>query len=609
MKKEVRRIESIIDQDFEQLDFWNINRDAALILSCQLFEEWVFQLDELIMASKNNEKIASLKNSILDLMQGLEWLIKMAFRKNKVDGFTLESKLPLMEYTQEAFIKALTHSKAEQIFIPYGQGFYNAKVNNSEEGEEEIQFQYPSHDLAVLEGINSVLLDEHNNYKVKKYEKADKTIAKLFGNAPEAVYQGRGFAKVEFDFDFPDEYRIGPYTIGDIKNVWRRVIREAWWADRSNRELKIKGEDSLPEIVELKIESWSLGDVSKEITIKLIDDLTYSGKKKGKQKFSTPITEPIIQLSDGRKAISPRFILYNQPGRNILSTLNRIYEDEANADSDMKELIFIEELSDITKDYKNLIVCHDVPVEDTNIDYGIFDVKSKTLVLFEMKWFVEPVTSVEIKSKDEEISKGLHTQLPKYKKAVENDVSKFTLKAFKKELEIEKVNYFVLTRVTIGSGFIKPSLFKTINIRMVKKALLDAKGDLNNASEKLKKGDYYPKLNKDFSLEIDNGKMGGVTVKADSIKKLNNSFNLSVPADEEVQLFGIEMDPDKVPYNNLKPIGPSQYIFSKDSPTKNDSKLNRAERRNQERQLGKEKAISKKGTKKRKKKKTKKKSN
>ncbi|WP_034680249.1 hypothetical protein [Caldalkalibacillus mannanilyticus] len=212
-KKEVGKIEAIIDQDFEGLEYWKLSRDAAIILACQLFEEWAFQLGELIQSAPYEQK-AELKGKMLDLMQACEWLIKKAFEKCGMDGLTIESdERLLIKYTEEAYSKALIHTKAEQIFMPYWQGLYTATVNN----EEEIEFNFPSQRFAIFEGINAVLLDDNNNYKNKKYEKADLSIRNLFGNIPEMVYQTRGMAKVEFDFDFPDDYKIGPYTIGDIK--------------------------------------------------------------------------------------------------------------------------------------------------------------------------------------------------------------------------------------------------------------------------------------------------------------------------------------------------------------------------------------------------------
>ncbi|SFA54467.1 hypothetical protein SAMN05192569_10522 [Parageobacillus thermantarcticus] len=242
---------------------------------------------------------------------------------------------------------------------------------------------------------------------------------------------------------------------------------------------------------------------------------------KGKQRSSKPLLQPIFQLSDGTRFISPRVILYHQLGRNIITILNRIYGDEANQDADSKETIFIKGLIDITSQYPNLSACHDVPVDGTNVDFGILDTNDNTLALFELKWFVEPVTSVEIQNKDAEISKGLHEQLPKYENAIKENGSKFTLKkAFGKEIEINESFYFVLTRLTIGSGLIKPSPYKTINIRMLKKALFDTNGNLNEACRKLYDGFYYPKINEDFSLEKAEFKMGNITVIADSIKKL-----------------------------------------------------------------------------------------
>ncbi|MFB4474545.1 hypothetical protein [Virgibacillus sp. SK37] len=584
IERKVREIEAIIDQDFEDLDFWDISPDAAIILACQVFEELCLQFDEHISNSTSIDMKVLLKNQMLDLMQGLEWLIKYCFKKCKPNGYTLESNVPLIEYTNEALKKALIHSKAKQIFMPYNQKLYIATINSDKPNEEEIEFKFPSERFALGEGINYVLLEEHNKYKMKKFEKTDQTISKLFGSIPEMVYQTRSMARVEFDFDFPDDYKIGPYIVKDIKNVWRRVIRDAWWADRDNSIDKHNNTDNYPSLREIKIKNWSLDDVSEEVATKLIDDLTYTGQRKGQQRYTTPITEPIFQLSDGRKIISPKFILNHQPERNILSTLNRIYGDEANIDSDLKETIFINELDKITKKYPNLIVCHNIPVDGTNIDYGIYDKKTSTLVLFEMKWFVEPVTSVEIKSKDKEIKKGLHIQLPKYKKAVDKNTDDFTLKAFNEILEVKASSYFVLTRVTIGSGLIEPSSFKAVNYRMLKKALYDANGNLSEAAKKLNSEFYYPKLNIDFSFEEDVSKMGRVTVIADSFKTLDTSFDLSVPDDETVNLYGFEMDPDKVPANQYKKVGPSQFELYR-KPTSNGNRMGRRERRELERKL------------------------
>ncbi|CAG9610699.1 hypothetical protein [Pseudoneobacillus rhizosphaerae] len=583
-EKKVRELEAIIDEDFESLDFWSINPDDAIILACSVFEEFALQNAELKAKATSIAKKILLDNQLLDLMEGLEWLIKKCYLKCKIDGFTLKSKVQLIEFTKEALDKSLLHSKAEKIFMPYGQKLYTACIINEKDNEEKIEFNFPSERFAIYEGINSVLLNEHNSFKLKKYEKTDKTISKLYDNIPEMVYQTRSMARVEFDFDFPDEYKVGPYTIKDIKNVWRRVIRDAWWADRNNKIEKLMNTDNYPNLSEIKIENWSLDDVSEEVGTKLITDLTYTGQNKGQQKFSSPITEPIFQLSDGRKIISPKFILYHQPGRNILSTLNRIYGDEANNDSDLKEIIFINELGYITKKYSNLIVCNSVPVEGTNIDYGIYDRETNALVLFEMKWFVEPATSVEIKSKDKEIKKGLHIQLPKYKKSVESNLKEFTLKAFNEVLEVKNTYYFVLTRVTIGSGLIEPTIFNVVNHRMLKKALYDAMGNINDASEKLNSGFYYPKLDVDFSFGKDESKMGRVTVIADSFKPQDTSYSLSVPDDEKVILHGIEMDPDKVPINQFKQVGPSEYELIT-QPVSKRKRIGRRERREQERAL------------------------
>jgi hypothetical protein len=199
-----------------------------------------------------------------------------------------------------------------------------------------------------------------------------------------------------------------------------------------------------------------------------------------------------------------------------------------------------------------------VPVEGTNIDFGIYDKNTKAISLFELKWFVEPVTAVEIKSKDKEIKKGIHEQLPKYKKALIENIEEFTKKTFKEIKEVKESFFYVLTRVSIGSGLIPPSPYLTINIRMLKKALFETKGDLLEACKRLNHKDYYPVENIDFSLEVDSGKMGSVRVDVDSIKRFPLRFDLTIPDDEKVELFGHIMD-HSVPQNKFVKVGPNQY--------------------------------------------------
>lgn len=131
-------------------------------------------------------------------MQALDWLFKMIYKNcPESTGYTFDDEDELlMNITTEAFNKSIIHSKAEQIFMPYTQGLYTANILISDGGDRYLEFLFPSKEYGVLEGINSVLLDEHNRYKMKKYEKAEKTIAKLFGNIPEAVYHNRSIAKV-----------------------------------------------------------------------------------------------------------------------------------------------------------------------------------------------------------------------------------------------------------------------------------------------------------------------------------------------------------------------------------------------------------------------------
>ncbi|OMP68690.1 hypothetical protein [Domibacillus epiphyticus] len=69
--------------------------------------------------------------------------------------------------------------------------------------------------------------------------------------------------------------------------------------------------------------------------------------------------------------------------------------------------------------------------------------------------------------------------------------------------------------------------FKTINIRMLNKAIYDADGCLKEAAVNLNSEMYYPKLDKDFKITKVTRSAGGVEVHAEAIRHLKE-FSLSI---------------------------------------------------------------------------------
>lgn len=558
----VRELEKIIDTDIEGLRIFEVQRSVALILTMQMFETCVHLFLNLQQSKYASQFQVAIRERIFDFQCAADLLVRWVQKRCPERGIIPDENFDSFAVANEAFEKAITHSKAEAFFMPLTQkpSLYDVDTQCDGGGQEYLHFRYASERVAYYEAVNERLLSEYNAYKQKQLQKANQVAEKAFRGVLEAIYSLRAVNAVELGFELPDTFRIGPYTIGQITEVWYKVIREAWFGDRGNRT-KARGmtpqHAHFLDLRNLRWEEWADDKVDKKMTKRLLDDLTYTGKKKGKQKFTSLLTEPILEMENGEKFISPRFILQYLHGRNIVAALNRIYGDGASIDADQKEVVFYADIEAIAKPYSNLRVTASVELGDglPDVDCSLYDDATKTLAALELKWLTEPGTSAEIKSKDEEIGKAITIQLPNYRKGIEGHTDEFTQKAFGISLEVRHQFYFVITRVSIGSGHVQTDEKQVFNIRMLKRALTESRGKLLDACRRLADGQYYPKEGVHFRYIHNLSKtVNGVKIIYEGHEVLHD-FSLWTISDERVVIRGREMDPNKLKKHLFSPRG------------------------------------------------------
>lgn len=398
------------------------------------------------------------------------------------------------------------------------RGLFNGTVLSDKEGEECIRLIYQNPEIAYYEAVNAQILSDFNWTKRINYESPEELGVKRFNPWTFIKIRQNANKWVNADFSLPNDFQIGPYRIREIKEVWAYVITKAYIEYYTNI-----GKE-LPTLMELNYKDWRFTYTKMDIGDKLINDLTYKGEKtkknaKGRFIYTTLLTEPILEIN-GKKLISPTLILNYQASRNIISTLNRIYEGHPEFDSsihsDRKEGIFTSEIKDSLSEFKNFKFSSGIGItkpEKTDVDFLIYDTKPMTLACFELKWLNEPVTAVEINNKDKELEKGISIQLPNYQLGIENNIDEFMLKAFGEVLEVKEIYYLVSTKGTIGSGNLNREKYQIINQRMLLKAIFDNKGDLLKAIEMLNRNNYLPKKGEHFELVSDiKTTVGNVTI-------------------------------------------------------------------------------------------------
>lgn len=99
-------------------------------------------------------------------------------------------------------------------------------------------------------------------------------------------------------FNLTDQFKNGPYQIKDIKRIWNKVLIEAWYKEYDNKILLEKSIFNYLELSDLRVDDFKIEELGDMKTINLLNDLTYTGKTKRNQKYSTTRTFSIFQLMD-----------------------------------------------------------------------------------------------------------------------------------------------------------------------------------------------------------------------------------------------------------------------------------------------------------------------
>lgn len=501
----LNELKSLFDVKSTELEVLNYKRDEAIIAALQLYE---MKLSKF----KNINYVHPIwqRERIYDLQESLALIIEWIYRYGDPNCTQTTSGQKNFSMVEEAYDLANEYLILEASIKSISQGLM--KEVKKESDNDTIYINFVSPDVAYFEAVNEIILTNYNYQKFNKMPSVDVGKMLSLGKYAGTTVKTRMLQKLDIEFELPDDYVIGPYSIKQIKEVWGYVMTKAFMQIMENT----KNRKYTPKLMQLlEMEKFPYKYSSKDDVNGLLKDLTYIGnyqKKntKGKPIYSNFLTEPIVEIN-GKKLISPSIILNYQVSRNILSTLNRIYGDDSHK---QKGEQFTKDLIKHIKDYPHLLSAQEVPIKkptETDVDFALFDPRTETLLIFEIKWFNEPVTPIEIKSKDAEIEKATTKQLPNCYKGILHNPTNFIHKAFRVKLSNPnnlKLQGYVLTRCTVGSGNINRNNFEVINYKMLLTALKDCNGDLLSVKELLNDRRFYPKQNEDFDFGTVANKVG-----------------------------------------------------------------------------------------------------
>lgn len=454
------------------------------------------------------------------------------------ENFVEDKEISSLDYStyKKYFFKAYEVEQSNSAFISNFAELFEVKILS----ENKLQFKYKNTEIQKMEHINHILISE---YLDNKGRISQVFIDEAKEDRKEITIDIRTQAILKAEFELPEDYRVLGYSILQIKEFWSLIFKDTMTANKDNgnyfkgfveKNKEIHLEDVRGfRLVDITVDDWELKNINKEQVAELLEIFSYTGKKKFNTINSTFTTEPIIKMPNGDYKVIPSSLSGYQAERYSMQVFDKLIDyyqnvekEEVLTDDMKREFLFVDKLNILFKQFK--YKKDTVKLNDTDIDYIVYDEKSKTVLCFETKWLIEPLTPVEISSKDKALQKALEVQLPKYKKEMESNTQELLNKAFGKDFNETPYNffYFALTNLSIGSGMLDRSNFKVINIRMLEKGMKDSNGSLLSLSHRLEANTYLPKLKSLIDNKVEKTVCFGIEVRQ-PVFKYHGGFSLS----------------------------------------------------------------------------------
>ena len=219
-----------------------------------------------------------------------------------------------------------------------------------------------------------------------------------------------------FFFELPNNWEFPRYSIREFRSVARflttrghiHFIAHVEFAMKATHNRGILSSLMLVDIDQLKWEFARYAGVSFDVADALIEDLTYGSRG---IRHPDPALQPLIPTSSNQFILMPYLLAYSNFERNLIVLMNRLPSERASYLDlvDHKENLMRDRAMEELTPSEFRFFTGRLPgrSELPDIDLALIKDDEKSVLLLELKWFIEPAEPREVLEKSEEIAKGL----------------------------------------------------------------------------------------------------------------------------------------------------------------------------------------------------------
>lgn len=319
----------------------------------------------------------------------------------------------------------------------------------------------------------------------------------------------RQFAQAQWGYTetLPETWTFDSFSLKDYKKTWITIATLCYihsFACMKSNTSGMAVEDAVILIDEVQFVK-SIADLSgvrQETVLKIIQYITYNNALKN----NDIIYQPIFKFKD-KLAITPYLFMSSRPERNLISLISKMSDAQYSVLTNTLEVLMQDDINRQLEDLKGIIKVRNIHLALTfpDVDYGIFDPRTNSAIICELKWLNESDSTQEVFAREDDIEHGCD-QIKKIMASAIVNVPAFIEKVFNVESKFVDLFYCVISKNSIRSvSDDVPVISLNKFIEILKKS------DINNGFHAIRNRDYYEPIPENSQMDSEPVTYAGYT--------------------------------------------------------------------------------------------------
>lgn len=286
----------------------------------------------------------------------------------------------------------------------------------------------------------------------------------------------------------PDSWTFDSFALSDYKETWIAVATLCYIHSAACLKSHAPGmavSDSVILMNEVKFAKSiaKLSGVGPDNVLRIIRYITYDNSIKN----NDILYQPFFKLTKDMLAITPYLFMSSRPERNLISLVCKLNDTQYSILTNSLEALMQDDIDKQLNGIKGIKKIRNIHLDSTlpDIDYGIYDPRSNSAIICELKWLTESDSPQEVFAREDDIEHGCD-QIKKIMAYAIMNVPAFIEKVFEVKSEYVDLFYCVISKNNIRSvGNDVP----VISLRKFSEIL--KKSDVNDGFHAIRNRDYY----------------------------------------------------------------------------------------------------------------------